>query len=701
MHQKQLTEHYYEILNEASFGGFLSGARRVGGRFIRGAGRAAGTGIGLAGSAIDALSPLLPYAAAGAGAYYGADLLKGLLGAVQPVSGQGGSNRNFNNRRNVDANVARSLASGDKEDYYDYLADLQNSDMSGNARTGSIIRTRALASNMAKNRAAQMKAFALSGKNEKGAAYLKAKAEYEAARKADPDIDDASKDLSGTRPDGTSFTIKGKRMSDKAKAAYEKMQQARKDALGQEYTVGDLEGKRPSNAAANAGTPSNSGNPPRTPETSDLDSPEDYEEWDKEEERRKEREEHKKGEREAWTESFKNYYNILKEQDTGGGIGQVPGAAEGKPRVDEINKEAEEKRKAEEKAKKEEEDAKKAAEEAENARLNTKVGSWSDQIAIANSLEQGPMNLQPVERTRGGFSVGRGFGGKPIITGGSYKNPNSPEARVMADVQSGKLPASFGQYQGNRLPMDLEAEQKAAGQQAFDKEVGFSTVGMSRDQIKAEMLKRQKEKTAQELESKRNEIDQDVKGFLRGLEVKKSITPIKPKPPTSKPQDKPILGVPELLSPNPPTIDQPEWRVDQQPGPNTSKFPKSPDYPTPETTEERNARLRRGAAARGLKPDDYPKSPDYPTPATSQEMIARAAEDIRTRNTRTQLRRKAIRDAAASRGLKPEDYPKSPDYPRPEDREAQRKRVSDDNIRGAGYELRKNIGTIFNRLGFK
>tara|TARA_R110000868_G_scaffold185967_1_gene428123 strand:- start:6895 stop:8313 length:1419 start_codon:yes stop_codon:yes gene_type:complete len=52
-----------------------------------------------------------------------------------------------------------------------------------------------------------------------------------------------------------------------------------------------------------------------------------------------------------------------------------------------------------------------------------------------------------------------------------YVNPNSPEGRVDADVRSGKLPASFGKYQGNRLPMDLAKEREDAGNAAFDASV--------------------------------------------------------------------------------------------------------------------------------------------------------------------------------------------------------------------------------------
>lgn len=80
--------------------------------------------------------------------------------------------------------------------------------------------------------------------------------------------------------------------------------------------------------------------------------------------------------------------------------------------------------------------------------------------------------IQPVERNGGGFSVGRGVGGKPVITGGSgYVSPNSAEARVRADVEAKKLPASFGDYQGNRLPMDLAKERENAGNAAFDQSI--------------------------------------------------------------------------------------------------------------------------------------------------------------------------------------------------------------------------------------
>ena len=94
--------------------------------------------------------------------------------------------------------------------------------------------------------------------------------------------------------------------------------------------------------------------------------------------------------------------------------------------------------------------------------------SYTDNLKTFKQYHTETNPIQPVERNGGGFSMGRGFGGMPIITGGSYVNPNSAEARVRADVRSGKLPASFGQYQGNRLPMDWEAEQKAAGDKAFD-----------------------------------------------------------------------------------------------------------------------------------------------------------------------------------------------------------------------------------------
>lgn len=72
---------------------------------------------------------------------------------------------------------------------------------------------------------------------------------------------------------------------------------------------------------------------------------------------------------------------------------------------------------------------------------------------------------QRTETSSGVSQMARGADGRPVS---SYVNPNSPQGRVATDVASGKLPASFGKYQGNRLPMDLAKERENAGNAAFD-----------------------------------------------------------------------------------------------------------------------------------------------------------------------------------------------------------------------------------------
>lgn len=76
---------------------------------------------------------------------------------------------------------------------------------------------------------------------------------------------------------------------------------------------------------------------------------------------------------------------------------------------------------------------------------------------------------QRTETSSGVSRMARGADGRPVS---SYVNQTTgAQARVAKDVASGKLPASFGQYQGNRLPMDLAKERENAGNAAFDKSV--------------------------------------------------------------------------------------------------------------------------------------------------------------------------------------------------------------------------------------
>lgn len=94
---------------------------------------------------------------------------------------------------------------------------------------------------------------------------------------------------------------------------------------------------------------------------------------------------------------------------------------------------------------------------------------------------------QRTETSSGVSRMARGADGRPVS---SYVNRNSPQGRVDADVKSGKLPASFGEYQGNRLPMDLAKERENAGNAAFDASVNTNldienASGMNRSDLES------------------------------------------------------------------------------------------------------------------------------------------------------------------------------------------------------------------------
>jgi hypothetical protein len=57
--------------------------------------------------------------------------------------------------------------------------------------------------------------------------------------------------------------------------------------------------------------------------------------------------------------------------------------------------------------------------------------SYQSNLATFKQYHTETNPITPVERNGGGFSVGRGVGGRPVITGGSYVSPNSPEGRLM------------------------------------------------------------------------------------------------------------------------------------------------------------------------------------------------------------------------------------------------------------------------------
>lgn len=286
-------------------------------------------------------------------------------------------------------------------------------------------------------------------------------------------------------------------------------------------------------------------------------------------------------------------------------------------------------------------------ENAQNAPTNQILGkaAASPTTPIApvkkkSSGSWGGLNIQPVETNTAtsDFTVSRGFGGKPIITkkSGGYINPNSAEARVRADVDSGKLPASFGKYQGNRLPMDLAKEREDAGNAAFDKALDLpGASSMNRGNVTKIIADRNKQRDAKdpvlqgmnkdladEQRANRIRATPEYADAVRDLQTAKNKStiannndsssalrfksdayakwetggyhnkdndPVSPTDvatfktsinpnknySTSKPEDKPKYGVPKLLAPNPPIADQPEapkFNTSQEPQDSATKF---------------------------------------------------------------------------------------------------------------------------------
>ena len=105
-----------------------------------------------------------------------------------------------------------------------------------------------------------------------------------------------------------------------------------------------------------------------------------------------------------------------------------------------------------------------------------KAQADANREAIASAREQGN---QSSRRQVGEFSVGVGSGGRPIITGGRiagrYVNPNSPEGRIEASIRNRNEPdlprdPTTGRLKsGQKMPWELEQEQRDAGEKAFKK----------------------------------------------------------------------------------------------------------------------------------------------------------------------------------------------------------------------------------------
>lgn len=148
--------------------------------------------------------------------------------------------------------------------------------------------------------------------------------------------------------------------------------------------------------------------------------------------------------------------------------------------------------------------------------------------ALNVATEMGGAPIQPVERTGPGFTVGKSEtgSGMPVIVktnGPNYRHPGSAGARVQAEIDAGRMgdPNLWSKDKDERvapgqgvnagkLPMDLEAEQKAAGLAARDASIkadtGVDTTGMSQEETRKAILDRKRKQNAEATEKMKKEI---------------------------------------------------------------------------------------------------------------------------------------------------------------------------------------------------
>lgn len=125
---------------------------------------------------------------------------------------------------------------------------------------------------------------------------------------------------------------------------------------------------------------------------------------------------------------------------------------------------------------------------------------------LATRRETSPMATYTKDYS--GFSVGSGVGGKPIITGGSYVDPNSPAGRIEASIASGdekdmaRTPA--GRLQSGKK-MDWEYEEDSM--KAREEAIGFNPRGMTEDQIRRRMEQLAREKVDADTAKMKKEIE--------------------------------------------------------------------------------------------------------------------------------------------------------------------------------------------------
>jgi len=240
-----MDKNYYKLiknelqLNEG-IGSALGGVAKAFGRGSLAVGKGLGRGVlGLGLSSI-------PFALSTGLLGYGINSLGGLdLSSLMSGGDYGAATKP---RMNLSA--ARSLASGSEGDMDAYIEELQNSGLNASQRSGAIQRTRSMAHNIARKRAEKIKPYALSDKTEAGRAYLAARKAYEDAKAGkkititDPSQmtpDEKAAAMAAAGDDSSKASVTRPLTPQELRKMREAEKAARKAALDQEISVGELE----------------------------------------------------------------------------------------------------------------------------------------------------------------------------------------------------------------------------------------------------------------------------------------------------------------------------------------------------------------------------------------------------------------------------------------------------------------------------
>jgi hypothetical protein len=240
---------------------------------------------------------------------------------------------------------------------------------------------------------------------------------------------------------------------------------------------------------------------------------------------------------------------------------------------------------------------KKAEENLRLARANALKGSEEYQryAGAYASTHQENSPIQPVERNGGGFSVGRGVGGKPVITGGSYVSPNSPEGRLMkagvlnADKSINTSYAEKDKHGYLNTPTGRAAalrDAKADTQKQLDQGRELSKTNPKEFDAAYPSV----------FDPMSSVFDTDPAGAYKRLLDRDVADRAAAKGKEQQLKDRNTQGVPDLLAPNEAPNEAPKFNTSQE----------------PQDFETKAAKIRKDSASRG--PLNLPKRFGGPTP---------------------------------------------------------------------------------------